>query len=535
MRRNVRRGEAGPSRLRPLVNANSTRSSPTLWLAAVAGLTFTVQAVVSRTLYWDAYYDLTAGRFIAAHGLPTHEVMTVAGRSDWIDQQWLAHLVLYSAWSVGGYAAVVLLCAAAVTFSYTLLAVIMNRDGVPPSRMLFWSYAALFVALGSTVIRSQSLALPLAVLVIFVIVADYRRPAFRWHFLLVLVPLVGWANVHGSVLLGASLTAIYSAGRAVLLFRRGDRASAARYALVTVLAAAAIFATPYGLDVVGYYTALIGNDSVRRYIQEWAPPALGDPLSIGYFFVLIATIAVGLYAVHRRYRPPAVLVVSTIVLGVLSLTALRFAIWFGLAAALLDANVLAHTRPHSRPFPRRFILLTAGTFVATACLAALVLVATPSREFERVLPTNSMAAIAGYAQAHPGTLILTDELASALIWHEPAAAGTLGFDTRLEQYESASLEKWFAFLNLAPPGWPALTDCYSAILVSSGRPNLTSALASLPGWTTLTSEPAGTAFVRLDPGRVTTGTTEPAPPDPGSAPTADSASRCGRPRGSGEP
>jgi cytochrome c biogenesis protein CcdA len=385
------------------------------------------------------------------------------------------------------------------------------------------------------VIRSQSLALPLAVVVLFIVVADYRRPTFTWRFALVLVPLVVWANVHGSVLLGASLTAIYTAGRAVFLLTRGDRASAARYAVIAFLAAATIFATPYGLDVVSYYTALIGNDSVRRYIQEWAAPTLGDPLSIGYFFMLIATVLVGLYAIRRRYRPPTVLVIATVVLGVLSLTALRFAIWFGLLAALLDANILAGTRPHSRPFPRRFILLIATTFVTTACLAALVVVATPRPEFERGLPTNAMAAVANYAQAHPGSLVLTDELASAFVWHKPAVAGRIGFDTRLEQYDSDSLERWFQFLSVAPPGWPTLIDCYSAILVSSDRPKLTSALTSLPGWSVLASEPAGTAFVRLDPGAVMNESPEAAPPGPGSDPTVDSASRCAQPRGSAEP
>jgi hypothetical protein len=235
---------------------------------------------------------------------------------------------------------------------------------------------------------------------------------------------------------------------------------------------------------------------------------------------------------RRRYRPPAVLVIATVVLGLLSLTALRFAIWFGLSAALLDANILAHTRPHSRPFPRRFIVLMATTFVATACAAAVVIAATSDDQFERRLPTDEMGALAAFAQAHPGSLTLTDELASALIWHEPAVAGAVGFDTRLEQYDSTSLEDWFEFLSVVPPGWPALSDCYGQILVSSDRPKLTSALSSLPGWSMLASEPAGSAFVRVGAGGVSGETSPSTPPDHGSGPPADSASRCAQPRGS---
>jgi hypothetical protein len=243
----------------------------------------------------------------------------------------------------------------------------------------------------------------------------------------------------------------------------------------------------------------------------------------------------GLYAIRRRYRPPAVLVVATVLLGLLSLTALRFAIWFGLSAALLDANILARTRPHSRPFPRRFILLIGTTFVATAGAALVVIVTTTDDQFERRLPTEAMAAVSAYGQAHPGSLILTDELASALVWHEPALAGRIGFDTRLEQYDSNSLENWFEFLSVVPPGWPTLTDCYGQILVSSDRPNLMSALSTLAGWSTLASEPPGAAFVRVGANSVTGDMSVGAPPDPGSDPEPGSASDCGQPRDSVEP
>jgi len=161
-----------------------------------------------------------------------------------------------------------------------------------------------------------------------------------------------------------------------------------------------------------------------------------------------------------------------------------------------------------------------------------VIVTTPDDQFERRLPTEAMAAVSAYAQTHPGSLILTDELASALVWHEPALAGRIGFDTRLEQYDSKSLENWFEFLSVVPPGWPTLTDCYGQVLVSSDRLNLMSALSTLTGWSTLASEPSGAAFVRDGANTVTADMSGAAPPDPGSDLQAGNASRCAQPRDS---
>ena len=64
----------------------------------------------------------------------------------------------------------------------------------------------LFVAPWSWQLRAQALALPLFILVLELASADVRRPTPRMFLALPLVAL--WANIHGSVLLGAGMVSL---------------------------------------------------------------------------------------------------------------------------------------------------------------------------------------------------------------------------------------------------------------------------------------------------------------------------------------
>jgi hypothetical protein len=80
--------------------------------------------------------------------------------------------------------------------------------------------------------------------------------------------LVLWANLHGSVVLGAFLTALYGT---VLLI--GDRhANALKGTALLALAPFAVLCSPYGLSLVGYYRHLLINPPFGRLVSEWTAP-----------------------------------------------------------------------------------------------------------------------------------------------------------------------------------------------------------------------------------------------------------------------
>src|SRR5207248_10155798 len=68
--------------------------------------TFAIVMLVSvRTgLVVDGWMALVSGREIAQHGLPTHDTLTVwAHGRRWVDQQWLAQLLIYWLARAGGF------------------------------------------------------------------------------------------------------------------------------------------------------------------------------------------------------------------------------------------------------------------------------------------------------------------------------------------------------------------------------------------------------------------------------------------------
>ena len=76
---------------------------------------FAVLRFLPQEIVQDSWTNLAAGREIAEHGLPRTETLTVwASGERWIDQQWLAQLLFYGAFVVGGLKAALLAHATAV-------------------------------------------------------------------------------------------------------------------------------------------------------------------------------------------------------------------------------------------------------------------------------------------------------------------------------------------------------------------------------------------------------------------------------------
>src|SRR5207248_848297 len=120
-----------------------------------------------------------------------------------------------------------------------------------------WSAAAL---------RPQTLALPLFVALVWLLIGDARRPSRRVY--LVVPLLVLWANIHGTVVLASLLVAIHVATR-VCTWRRIELRDVALLACAAVLP----FASPYAPHLAGYYHALLFNSQLAKYVPDWAPTA----------------------------------------------------------------------------------------------------------------------------------------------------------------------------------------------------------------------------------------------------------------------
>jgi len=466
------------------------------WVAAAGLLCFAVNVFFSRYLFWDSYLDLTGGRFVAHHGIPWHESLTTVAKRSWLDQQWLAHWTYYEAWRLGGYPVVAGVSSLLVASAFGLLCALLISRKVPPQRAFLWTLAAFVVCIGNTVIRAQSFAYPLFVLLLWLILADARRPGPR--FLLVLPLLVLWSNLHGTALLAITIAVGYSGAQLLLAARARRRRLVRVYLVAGAGAAAALFANPYGPSIVHYYRALIGNRIVAQYILEWAPPRLGNIVSLGFFVLLFAVIAVVAYGIGRGAHLTPTLLVIVAALGLLAGRGVRYQAWFALAGVVLAAETLAAVRPAPPELSDRVRRAGLLAVVAFAAIAIAVLGRTRAATFERLAPQKAMSAAAAYTAAHPGSTILADEQASsALLWLYPQTAGHVAFDARLEQYGQDDLRSWFTYQVGSQPGWPTLVSSYDVLVASrKDNPNLVARLENLSGWRVLADDEQGIALVR---------------------------------------
>jgi hypothetical protein len=306
-----------------------------------------------------------------------------------------------------------------------------------------------------------------------------------------------WGNLHGTVLLGVALSLAWSAWRLVESVRLRDRVGSFAYATVGLASAGAIFANPYGISIVHYYAALIGNGTVSHYIVEWASPSLGNPFSAVYFAIGALAVGVTSYAYGKGARPQMSLVAGAALLGVLSATGVRYQAWFVLAAVFLAASALAAVESPA-PLAPRIEGLVSAFAVVFALVTLVVLVRTSDRTFERLSPRGELAATAAYVARHPQARVLADENASsALLWMFPATQGNVGFDARLEQYPVPALRRWLSFLSIDSPEWLRVLRGYDVVVVTrADRPELARRLLQLRGWRTLAASDDGIVRVR---------------------------------------
>ena len=265
----------------------------------------------------DTWLTLMAGREIVDHGLPRTEEITILGQgATWTDQQWLAQLVFYGAHELAGLKAVVVLDILLILLALSLAAGAARSLGASSRSTFLIGLLAVLAGPWGWTIRAQSAALPLFAGVLWLLLDGYRN-GIRRRTLLVLPLLVLWANLHGSVVLGAgltvllTLTVLLSARRTTLRPAPGAAPgsvpgfSQAPPPLLPLgllfLAPLCVLATPYGWDIVAYYELMLVDAPFAEILREWQ---WSKPSGTTALFWLLAPVAVALVAVrHCRARP----------------------------------------------------------------------------------------------------------------------------------------------------------------------------------------------------------------------------------------
>jgi hypothetical protein len=480
------RYRTGPARGRPdqLGALLASIERDALFIVGVAAVIVLSVAGIPAHLGQDGWLALVAGRIIAAHGIPHHDYLTVMAHGvRWIDQQWLAQLVIYELQHVGGLA---LFAAVYIGLTGLALAIAIaaarRLGGLDRHIVAALPVAAFFYLATAVSIRTQGFAYPLFAASLWLLAADARKDTGRRVYLVFPI-LVLWGNLHGSATLGAGLAMLYGATRLLAGFQRerwrglGDRRGLA----FLIASPLCLVINPYGFSVVHYYDVTLFNPEFSKLVTEWQPVTAYTVIAIPYLLLLGVTIW---WAGRGFRRTPLFDQLALAVLGLGGILAVRNITWFGLGAILLlPATISAVARPKPEAPRRTRLNLALGiSSLALGLISILAVFTHPSSWFESTYPTRAVATVERIVGREPNVKIFADvRFGDWLLWHDPALAGHIAYDTSFELLTTKQLQSIATLTEALLPGQSSAVAPYGVLVLNPSNKGTNRHLLDQPG------------------------------------------------------
>jgi hypothetical protein len=369
-------------------------------LGAMALIVFAAAACSS--VQSDTWWQLRSGQLIVQTG----RIWTVDPFSStvfggyWPNHEWLAEVLFYAGYVLGGLPLLLVACAALITLSWFGLYTLC--DGAARFRTLI-------LLLGATSPEILWGVRPHVFSLVLLVVALLLVPGYRRHWLYPPLLLV-WANLHAGVVFGGVVVAAVCAVGIV-----AERGHWRHWLLVGLASALATLVNPLGFDLWLYVISSFG-DTTRTYLQEWQPPRLDWPLSYP-FFVLVLAWAVALIRGRRHWRGRRdwTLLLLSLLFLLLGFRSIRHTAFFAVVALPLITRPFAATVPANR---RSAALgaLHLGLLLALVVGGVLIVQRTWAATIAR--PPLAAGAVAA-VRACDGRLYNTYDSGGPLIWLVP--------------------------------------------------------------------------------------------------------------------
>jgi hypothetical protein len=422
----------------------------------------------------DSWLNLTTGREVVENGLPSHDELTVYGLgATWTDQQWLAQVFMYGVYSLGGFALLSIATCASVVGALSIAAAAARSLGAGARAFWVMFLPVLVAAPWAWSIRAQMLALPLYTGLLWLLATQARHPTRRvW---LAIPLLLVWANIHGSVALGALLVALLGTYEIV---RSRGRTWARSVALI-VLAPLAVLATPYGpAETVRYYHLLLVDPPFAGRVTEWewAAPAINTM----FFYALAALTAILVWRGRRRLTVFDMAVLTLTFVG--GVDAIRGIPWFALACMIFAPVAIGRGLESKRAGePRRRLNLWVATGLAIALLAAAgSLFARDESWFESYWPRDAVEAVRSELRPE-GRVFASDRFSDWMLFKIPELRGRVAYDVRFELYDRSFFRRLQDYNYEDGATWKSFADGYRIVVVDEARKSHTSDFLDEPG------------------------------------------------------
>ena len=405
----------------------------------------------------DGWMALLSGRIVTQHGLPSHDTLTVwAHGRPWIDQQWLAQVILYELERLGGLPLVLLVHAALVTGAFAGAALLARRLG-GSARSTTWVCIPVLVEYwrGAAIMRPQSLAYPLFVAVLWLLLDELRRPSRRVY--LVLPLLVLWANVHGSVVVGCALVSGFAVCEIASSLWARPRSVRPRSVVLLVAPWLCMLVSPYATSLPHYYREIFSS-GFGSYVTEWAPTTLTLLSAPAYLLALGGFWLIG----RTGGRTSAFEKLAFVGVTLLAFDAVRNVVWLALLSLVILPRLLDTLRAPAVE-PKRMNRMLALAMLAGVAVATIGVALEPNSWFIQQYPVKVGNTAATAAGRH-GRIFADERYADWLVFAHPQLAGRIAYDSRFELLTTRQLQSVPAFRNLVR-GWHRTVRGYSVLVL----------------------------------------------------------------------
>ena len=443
----------------------------------------------------DLAYHLRAGDIMFdTHAILRTDVFSaVAYGKPWLNQQWLAQIVLATAFRFGGWFGLVVLRAllGAVVLSFVFLA--CRAAGAATKRAAWLTLASGVMLMGGFTLRPQLLGMGCFALTAWLVARRRAHPQGVW----IVIPItILWANLHGSFFLAPLLLGL------AWVEDRWVRGRGSRTLLLAGLGSIlATTVTPYGYKVWSYAAGLATNPVIRKTITEWQPPSI-DVYTGAVFFLSVVVVAALLIAGVRRPVPWGSLL-SLVVFLAIALTAIRGVFWWAMVAPIVLAGVLKE-----RPAPTERRDPAGALNAAIVGLLALAVIGSVIRWVPctgPAMPTGGRLAFAPVGITRelqrslgPGEVVFNAQKWGSWLEFEFPRSPVI-VDSLIEVIPESVWWRYYA-VSSGAEGWQATLDAWDvdvAVLARDQQESLIPKVRADPGWRLVYEDAEGLIFRRV--------------------------------------
>lgn len=293
----------------------------------------------------DSWWGLTMGRLMVEARRPLVDAVVSFGpvAPGSVQGQWLAHVLQYGAYALGGEIGLRLAAGVVAALAFGLVMAAGRIVGGTPRTVAFGALLAVVAVANNLGLRAQLFSYAMFALVYLLLALRHRHPR-----VLSALPIVFavWSNLHGAFLAGLLLIGLHAAVETLEVVAGRPQRWREPLGLVVVLGLSVLATSlsPLGFGVYPYIWSIASYSASKSLIPEWQQTTLQD-----YAGIALAATAVVIGVTLRASRRPVSRIDVAVLLafGCFALTSQRQVVWWGLAAGPIFARYAAAV-----PLPR---------------------------------------------------------------------------------------------------------------------------------------------------------------------------------------